>query len=387
MKQDHHLGEHGERPRGLSRRALLGSGGAAALGLALAGAASPRGSATASEPGRTRVDAAGSRQAGVARPRIAQPHLALAVYDLSGDPASVLADLGALILDLVEGRDPALVGLEPGDLTVTVGVGPRLVAAAHPGAPGAEPLPSFPREDIDEQHRGGDVVVQVCASDPLLLPLVLVRVAEKTTALQERWRQRGTRGPDERVRRGHSAPRNLLGFVDGIAVPTTKEEFAASVWIPDGPAAGGTILVVRRMEVDVAAFRSLSVGEQEAAIGRRRASGAPLSGGRIGDDVDLQAKSADGRYRIPADAHARRAHPRPAGVPLMLRRSYSMEEPLGLLFISMQAELSTFTRTLERMSEADALLAFARTTASGSFLVLPGFDRDRPLGSSLFGGR
>ncbi|PCE16161.1 hypothetical protein AUC47_09440 [Microbacterium sp. SZ1] len=385
MKHHQHRVEQDRRPQGLSRRALLGSGGAAALGLALSGGGASDVSAAVSGIGTERVDAAGSRQAGIARPRVAQPHLLLAVYDLTGDPAAVLAALGALILELVEGRDRALVGLDPGDLTVTVGAGPRLVAAARKDAPGAEALPTFPREEIDDRHRGGDIVVQVCASDPLLLPLVLLRLAEKTPALRERWRQRGSRGTEERVRRGHSAPRNLLGFVDGIAVPTTKEEFAASVWIPDGPAAGGTVMVVRRMEIDVAAFRSLSVAEQEAAIGRRRASGAPLSGGRIGDDVNLQAKSADGRYLLPIDAHARRAHPRPTGVPLMMRRSYSMDEPLGLLFISMQSELSTFTRTLERMSESDALLAFTRTTASGSFLVLPGFDRDRPLGSSLFG--
>lgn len=228
-------------------------------------------------------------------------------------------------------------------------------------------------------------MVQVCASDPLLLPLVLLRIAEHSPALRERWRQRAMRGPDEHVRRGQSAPRNVIGFVDGIAVPVTDDEFARSVWIDEGAAAGGTIMVVRRMVIDVAAFGRLTVAEQEATIGRRRATGAPLSGGEITDDVNLQAKSADGRYLVPSDAHARRAHPRPAGVPLMLRRSYSMEDPVGLLFISMQSQLSTFTRTLERMLESDALLPFTRTTASGAFLVLPGFDRDRPLGESLFG--
>jgi len=69
----------------------------------------------------------------------------------------------------------------------------------------------------------------------------------------------------------------------------------------------------------------------------------------------------------------------------MLRRSYSMDEPLGLLFVSYQAELRTFTQTMERMSESDALLDFTRTTAAGAFLALPGFDAQHPLGSTIFG--
>ncbi len=371
---------------GISRRSLLTSGGIAALGTALAGCAPaeqvPRDPvADAVRP----VVPTGEHQAGIARPAAVQPHLLLGVYDLDGGPVGVLARLGDSILALTSGDHPALAGIAPGDLSVTVGVGPRLVQQVVAEGPGTEPLPAFPREDIDERHRGGDLVIQVCASDPLVPPLALAGLLADTSALTERWRQRGARGPSVAVRGDHTAPRNVLGFVDGIAAPISVDERAESVWIGQGAVAGASIMVVRRMEIDLAAFQRLPVEAQESAIGRERASSAPLSGGAIGDDVDLQAKSPDGKYLIPADAHVRRAHPRPAGVPLMLRRSYSMDDPLGLLFVSFQAELRTFTQTMERMSESDALLDFTLTTATGAFLALPGFDAQHPLGSTIFG--
>jgi dye decolorizing peroxidase len=85
------------------------------------------------------------------------------------------------------------------------------------------------------------------------------------------------------------------------------------------------------------------------------------------------------------DAHLRRAHTTSVGVGLMLRRSYSTDDPApGLLFISFQNDIRTFTNTLTRMDNGDALLSFTTTTASATFLVLPGFDERRPLGATLF---
>jgi dye decolorizing peroxidase len=141
------------------------------------------------------------------------------------------------------------------------------------------------------------------------------------------------------------------------------------------------------MELDVPRFLALSTAEQEAVFGRRRDTAAPLSGGDAATAVDLGAKTPTGEYLIPADAHLRRAHPGATGVPTMFRRSYSFSDATaaGLLFVSFQNALDTFTRTLQRMSEKDALLGFSTTTRSGTFLILPGFSASRPLGSTLFG--
>lgn len=140
------------------------------------------------------------------------------------------------------------------------------------------------------------------------------------------------------------------------------------------------------MELDLTRFAALPVAEQEAVFGRRRASGVPLSGGTPASAPELGAKTPDGRYLVPVDAHVRRANPTAVGVGHMLRRSYSTDEPApGLLFISFQNDLRTFTATLTRMDTSDALLPFTTTTAGASFLILPGFDRQHPLGSTLFG--
>lgn len=404
-----------------SRRAFLGTAGAvmAAGGAASCeshSAAAPRphdaaaaaaALATATATANTPVPPTGRYQAGITAPQPAQPNLLAVVADLDDGtaPGPLLADLGQTVLELTAGTDPRLLGLAPGDLTVTIGVGPRVVQTAEtsgrpppPGhglpatspatLPGATDLPQFSRERIAPSARGGDLLLQLCASDALVLPVAAAAILDQAGGrVTERWRQSARRGPNTPVEQGRTAPRNLLGFLDGIVGPTTGAEQQSDLWLT-GPAqvAGGTIAVVRRMELDLPRFAALSVPEQEAVFGRRRDTGVPLSGGTIATNPDLGAKTPDGRYLIPADAHARRAHATAVGVGLMLRRSYSIDDPRpGLLFISFQNDLRTFTATLTHMDDSDALLAFTTTTASATFLILPGFDRQRPLGSTLFG--
>ncbi|MEY9930013.1 dye decolorizing peroxidase [Catenulispora sp. GP43] len=344
----------------------------------------------------TPVPPTGRYQAGITTPQPAQPNLLALVADLDDKaaPGPLLAELGQTVLALTAGTEPRMLGLAPGDLTITIGVGPRLVQKA-PGAqaagaalPGTTDLPQFSREQIAPQARGGDLLIQLCASDALVLPVAAAALLDQAgTRLAERWRQSARRGPNTPVGPGRTAPRNLLGFLDGIVGPATTAEQQGDLWLAGpAPVAGGTIAVVRRMELDLRSFAALSVPQQEAVFGRRRDSGVPLSGGSIATNPDLGAKTPDGRYLIPADAHARRAHANVVGVGLMQRRSYSIDDPRpGLLFISFQNDLHTFTATLTHMDDSDALLAFTTTTASATFLILPGFDQQHPLGSTLFG--
>ncbi|HZX05584.1 Dyp-type peroxidase [Kribbella sp.] len=374
-----------------SRRTLLGAASAAVL---TAGC-----SATSDQPPATPVAAqaippTGKYQAGITTPRTPQPNLLAIIADLPSSavpPASavgrLLAELGETIVALTTGTSARLLGLAPGDLTVTVGVGPRLVRMAGHTLPGATDLPPFPHEQIAPKARGGDVLLQLCATDPLVLSVAAAALLDRAgDRLQERWRQSARRGPAVPVADGLTAPRNQLGFVDGIVGPHTAEEQQRNLWL-DGPApvAGGTIAVLRRMELDLGRFAALSTAAQEAVMGRHRDSGIPLSGGVVADGPDLGAKTPDGRYVVPAGAHARRAHAAVVGVGLMLRRSYSIDEPAaGLLFVSFQNDLRTFTATLTHMGNGDALLPFTTTTASATFLIIPGFDPQRPLGSTLF---
>lgn len=314
--------------------------------------------------------------------------MTIRIADLTSRPglATTLARLGRRILSLTAGTDAQLAGLPVSRLTVTVGLGPAVVHdLLGPTAPGAQDLPRFGREEIPAEHRGGDLLIQVCADDPAIATLADQSLATALgTAATTRWQSNGVRGFVDA-----SGARNLLGFYDGVNVPRTQPELDHDVWL-DGPAAvrGGTIAVVRLIRLDIGRFTRQPVVAQERAIGRRRSDGAPLSGGAIGAAPDLNAKTDDGRYLIPVDAHVRRAHPLPSGADgLMLRRSYSYAHGAGdqgLIFISFQQTLRTFVRTQQRLDEQDALMAFATTTASGTFLILPGFDSTHSLGSTLF---
>ncbi|MFD7504431.1 Dyp-type peroxidase [Streptomyces sp. NPDC059850] len=376
-----------------SRRAFLD-----ATGIMVAAGLTAGCTSDSARPGRhaptaaaapTPVAATGRHQAGITLPQPAQRNLLAVVADLGAAvaPGPLLADLGQAIRALVAGTDPRLLGLPPGDLTVTVGVGPRLVRTVGASLPGAADLPRFSRERIASRARGGDLLLQICASDALLPPVVAAALLDQAgDRVHERWRQSARRGANVPVGNGLTAPRNPLGFIDGIVGPHTAAEQRRDLWLAGPPeVAGGTLAVLRRMELDLPRFAALSVAEQEAVFGRRRASGVPLSGGPVSSGPELGAKTPDGRYLVPADAHVRRANPTVVGAGLMLRRSYSTDEPApGLLFVSFQNDLRTFTATLAHMDTADALLRFTTTTASATFLILPGFDRQRPLGSGLF---
>jgi dye decolorizing peroxidase len=253
------------------------------------------------------------RQAGIATPQ--QLHCDLSVWDADAVRKAQVSD----------------------DVTVTVG-------------DGIDGLPEFPGDHVAPQHRGGRLLLQICGDDPAAVSDAYDRLAPGNGP---RWREQGFRRHDNR---------NTLGFVDGIVVPKTPQEFDDEVWLPDG----STIAVVRRMKLDAAGFTALPVDQQERIFGRRRDDALPLSGP---GEVNLMAKTPDGEYLIPADAHVRRAHPLTSGSGLMLRRSYNYAD--GLLFISFQRELKTFVNTMFRMVDGDALLRFATTTSSAAFRIPP----------------
>src|SRR5690606_8931839 len=104
------------------------------------------------------------------------------------------------------------------------------------------------------------------------------------------------------------------------------------------------------------------------------------------DAGDLTAKTPTGEYLIPLHSHLRAAHPSFTGSALMLRRGYGYANPLGaddapdegLLFMCFQNDLDVYIRTQHRLDETDDLMAFSTTTASASFLIVPGRTGDAP---------
>ena len=396
-----------DRAQTVSRRSLLWGGTAlgAAAAAGVGGYAIGRrvdGDQTASQdnpsaippstPSRgDSVEAAGSTQAGVVRPANPQQHGLFSSVDADIDSATelrgLLASLGETVLAVAApgARVPGVTDEGAGDLTVMIGLGPRLVAMVGTDLPGSHALPRFTRDgQLTERSRGGDLLIAVQASDPAVLDPVRAGLVASLRELSARWQQQGFRGV------GNGQPgvaRNVVGYLDGIVIPRTQTELDTNVWIADGPAQHGTICVLRRLRVDVDRFRAETIGRQDEIIGRHRSDGSPLSGGGPMAQVDLQAKTVDGTYLTPARSHARAAHPSFTGSATMLRGSYTFSENTGssgLLFRCFQPDLDTFVRTQQRLDEVDDLMGYTTLTATGSFLVLPGFDADRPLGSSLF---
>lgn len=380
-----------ETPKGTSRRGVLLAGlgglvaGAAGTG-AIAGALRDGRTAEAEaeapsavEAGRAGVDPHGPRQAGIDRPPSPQPQALFLVFSDVPGLGSWLGDLGDAITGLCVDGEGLLDG--PGDLSVTVGIGPALVAAVDPEAVGAEALPLFAGDErLDPDRRSGDLCLQICGTDPVAVD----RAAERLSAAvpgRPSFRQRAFRPP------GHGTiVRSPLGFHDGIVIPRTETELRESVFLTEGRYAGASVWVIRQFALDTAGFRSLDIGAREAAVGRRESDGAPLSGGAQSDEAALGKKRDDGEYFVPVDAHVRRAHPSFTGSGLMLRRSYSYDnggDDHGLVFVSFQKDLRTFVATQRRLDESDAMLAFATPRATLVFLALPGFGADRPLGAAF----
>jgi deferrochelatase/peroxidase EfeB len=250
-------------------------------------------------------------------------------------------------------------------LTLTVGLGPGV--CPRPVRPVAlRDLPPFPGDALDPRWCGGDLAVQVCAQDP--------RDASERAAAARVRRRRGDRAPLAAVRPRSSAgpgtarpgtPRDPLGFRDGTHNLRRSRDLDRYVWIDRGDRtamAGGTYLVVRRIDIDADAWNALALTEQEQQIGRHRDSGAPLGGRR---------SSIRRRWTpFPAGSHVRLASPRTGPSPPMLRRSYNTEG--GLLFLAfMRDPARQFVPVQRRLAERDPLAAFTRHTGSAVFAIPP----------------
>jgi len=378
----------------LSRRALLTGAAVAttATGVLAEAAATPRvaPAATFAPPS---LPFQGPRQSAVRAPQQLYTLLLGTDQDDPGLPVDTArARLAALLADWTDVLDRAASGTAPqllandasrSRLTAAVGIGPALAARLRLNVPEAlRELPAHPEDRLDPARSGADVLVQLCADDrwPLTAAADLLQ-ARARGLLTTRWQQSGFL-PREPA--GETA-RNLLGFKDGTANPgpTDQEQW---IWLPPGPHEHGTILVYRRIHLDTAAFASLALPAQEAAIGRRRADGAPLGSHQEHDEVELWAKHPDGSYVIPAAAHIRLANPRFDAGARILRRGYSYDDGVhdqGLLFCAYMRDPALFTRVQSRLAATDALAPYVEHRASAVSYILPGALPGRPLGATL----
>lgn len=394
----------------VSRRGVFGYAGAAALGGA-AGVAAGRASGdagvepfTPSASGQTH-SAHGEHQAGIVTPKPAVGELV--AFDLL--PGTDRAALGRFmrvwssdIAALMAGR-PA-----PGDfapdlaqagvsLTILVGLGPGVfaldgLAALRPA--GFQDIPPMDHDKLQERWTGGDVLAWVSADDATTIAHAVRRLAADAAPFAtRRWTQHGSWRPVDGAGRRVTG-RNLFGQVDGTANPT-DEALTAAVFSGDGWLAGGTQLVIRRIEMDLDRWDDATRDRQEQSVGRRLSTGAPLTGEAEHDSPDLGAV-VDGVPVIAADAHSRVAHPSQNSGRTMLRRglNYTHEEWVdgvqttssGLLFTAFQANIAEQFIPVQRMlDQGDALNEWTTAIGSAVFAVPPGFQSDGWLAEGLLG--
>lgn len=419
-------------PGTVSRRALLGLGGVAALGAA---AGVGRLAAPTAQPqpsvGASGTHAfTGAHQAGIVTP--AQDRMHIAAFDVTttsrDELVALLRTWTAMAARLTQGlaagaHGPAsgpydappddtgeALGLAAAGLTLTFGFGRSLfVGTPGPdGTPGSDrfglagrlpaalvELPHFPQDALEEARCGGDLVVQACADDPQVAVHAIRNLSRAAFGVATiRWSQLGY-GRTSSTSTTQTTPRNLFGFKDGTANVKAEEPnaLAEHVWVQPQDAAdeatawmtGGSYLVARRIRMIIETWDRTSLREQEAVIGRTKGEGAPLSGGAEHTEPDLELTGRAGAPLVPVDAHVRLAHPTSNNGARMLRRGYNFTDgndalgrlDAGLFFIAFVRDPRTqYIPMQTTLARDDALSEYLRHTGSGLFATPPGVPDD-----------
>jgi deferrochelatase/peroxidase EfeB len=338
------------------------------------------------------------------------------VSDYASDLRALLAALSASAARLTAaepvgalrtGRAPPVdtgeaLGLGPARLTITFGLGPALFRAGRFGLEAKRPaplvdLPPFANDSLEPGLSGGDIAVQVCAEDPQVAFHAvhdLIRVGAGIS--KPRWSLAGF--SRTRNSAGGPTPRNLFGFKEGTANIVSQDSAALDrfVWAgaPESPAwmEGGSYMVVRRIQMLLDHWDSVSLEQQESTFGRHKLSGAPLGRQHEFDPLDLNGTS-HGHLDISRFAHVRLASPAYHNGERILRRGYSYSNGLyegavaaGQLFICFQRDpRAQFIPIQRSLALSDQLNEFTRHVGSAIFACPPGAARGGFVGQPLFG--
>ncbi len=388
----------------------------------------------------------GRHQAGIVTPQ--QAHLVFASFDLATGDASRLAKLfriwtsgaerlvtGRSVGEPVRGDQPTpdngeFESATASRLTLTFGFGPGLfekdgqdrfgLAKYRPAA--LQELPRFVGDQLLPQYCGGDLCIQACADDRFVAFHAVRQLARLAGGADNysdtqpfaslRWLQSGFIPSNN-----GGAVRNLLGFKDGTQNPgmDRQAEKANGVLVDDGKLEsvwsshegpdwmdGGTYMVMRRIRLALEHWDRTDLDFQEQVIGRRKQSGAPLTGGDEFAPLDLDATDRDGNLVIGANAHVRLGAASRNGGARILRRGYSyfdglnfvaerwppwhqgLEYDAGLLFICFQRDPRTgFIRIFDSMSKMDLLNQYATHVGSALFACPAGIQQGEYLGQRL----
>ena len=282
--------------------------------------------------------------------------------------------------------------------TAYVGFGPSLFSKLGLEAQmpeGFAELPAFGVDQLQERYSGGDVLIHIAADDPVVLAhgtRGLVRDSMPFASV--RWVQPGFAHSPGMIPAGLTH-RNLMGQVDGTANPELgSSDFDSVVWINDGPEwiKGGTLLVFRRIAMQLDTWDQLGTPSKEEVIGRKLSNGAPLTGERETDVPDLGARHPNGLLVIPEFAHIRRAAPQESGERIF-RRPFSYDNGMnergsmdvGLLWTAYQRDISKqYLPIQRRLEQLDLLNQWTVPIGSAVFAIPGGVQGSELLAEALF---
>lgn len=255
-------------------------------------------------------------------------------------------------------------------------------------------LPSFKMDRLEDRYSGGDVLIHVSADDPIVLAnasRALIRDSMPFATV--RWMQNGFTHTPGMIPGGVSH-RNLMGQVDGTENPKLgSQDFQNVVWINSGPEwiRGGTLLVLRRIAMQLDTWDQLGTPEKEEVIGRNLSNGAPLTGVNENDVPDLSARYPNGLKVIPDFAHIRRAAPAKPSERIF-RRPFSYHEgvdangrpDVGLLWTAYQQNIeSQYLPIQRRLEQLDLLNEWTVPIGSATFAIPSGVMEGELLAEAL----
>lgn len=404
------MNDHDEKPVRVSRRGLLTAGGAAIMGAAggvVLGRSTASGAEGATPPtprarvpegnpagwsAQQTIDFHGVHQAGVDTPeQTYATFLGLNLLHASAhDADSVLRIVSDDAARLMAGR-PALGDTEPeiaqvpARLSITVGLGRSLfdkTGRADQMPAYLAQIPPFSTDRLQDTWSDTDFLIQIGSDDPLTLAHAQRVVVKGLSTLSSVvWLQSGFRSPTP-ANVGGRASRNMMGQVDGTVNPLPgTAQFDAVVWTDGEPAwaAGGTVVVIRRIRMLLDEWDRMDEGAKELVIGRTLATGAPLGGTSETDEVRFDVLDKDGLPVIPSNAHMRVAHSE-TDEGMILRRPYTYDagfvdgiQDVGLIFAAYTADpRKSFIPMQERIARMDAFNRWNTTIGSSSYFIPPG---------------